>query len=304
MSQFELRPCTVCGLLDGDYRPKKVTYCSVCDVWLCQKDVGDVVRRAVAAYKRQKGRLRKEWDKLRNLMFMGYGDEWSVVDDAGGGVLFVEQVLSGGAIVVQFTNCDTSASSNCTANFGVPITPGNYIFCYSIGTGNTTGISCTMTGETITRQTGTAGCSNNAGIEADCYLATNAVGGQTAITCTQSTGSGPGGRCIFAEVSSPLGGKAKDAGGNAHSVVPAMSVPTSAATTNPADICLGMAGNSFASSPGYTALSWTPVINSFNSNGTIMLMSTIPGSTGVQTATGTAQTGVSNQPQGVLCLKP
>jgi hypothetical protein len=205
-------------------------------------------------------------------------------------------------VIVQSGTCDTSASSNCTLTFGAAVTAGNYIVCYSAGTGNSTGVSCTMTGETITRLTGTSGCSNNAGLQADCYLATNAVGGQTQITCTQSTGSGPGGRCIFAEISSPSGGKAKDAGGNAHAVTTAMSVATSAATTVANDICLGMSYNSFVGA--YTSLSWSSVINSANSNGTILLESTIASSTGVQTATATAASGVTNLPQGVLCLKP
>lgn len=114
MSQFELRPCTVCGLLDGDYRPKKVSYCSVCDVWLCQKDVGDVVRRAVAAYKRHTGRLKKSWDKLKNMKFMGYGDEWSVVDDAGGGVQFIERAVAGqtGIFVRQMCTAKNQTSSS------------------------------------------------------------------------------------------------------------------------------------------------------------------------------------------------
>lgn len=146
MSQFELRPCTVCGLLDGDYRPKKVTYCSVCDVWLCQKDVGDVVRRAVAAYKRHTGRLKKSWDKLKNLTFMGYGDEWSVVDDAGGGVLFVEQVLSGapsfsyvqsgavGSNTNQIKCASAGGTGNCTSN----VTSGNLLIVIAHQTTATT----------------------------------------------------------------------------------------------------------------------------------------------------------------------
>jgi hypothetical protein len=146
MSQFELRPCTVCGLLDGDYRPKKVSYCSVCDVWLCQKDVGDVVRRAVAAYKRQKGKLRKEWDKLKNLTFMGYGDEWSVVDDAGGGVLFVEQaIVSAATTVIVATNADFGTSATTVvATIAGGVASGHGAVAFAFSNGNTTTLSsCT-----------------------------------------------------------------------------------------------------------------------------------------------------------------
>ena len=108
---------------------------------------------------------------------------------------------------------------------------------------------------------------------------------------------------MFAEITSPSGGNAIDTGGNAHSVTTAFSVSTNASTTNANDICLAMASNSTASTV-YTGLSWTSVINQGNANGTNLLMSTVPGSTGVQTATATAATGVTNQPEGVICLKP
>lgn len=300
MNQFELRPCTVCGLLDGDYRLKKVSYCSVCDVWLCEKDVFDVVRRAVAAYKRHTGRLKKSWGKLKNLMFMGYGDEWSVVDDAGGGVLFVEQVLqvSNHPTVLQSATC--FGTTSCVATFSSPVGAGSYILAYNVGNGNTTGIACTMTGETFVRSTGTSGASNNTGWEADAWLVTNAVGGQTATTGTASTGASMSLAVI--EITSPLNGHAEDAGGNGHSVTTAMSVSTSASTTNAGDICIGM-GGAASGGTGFTGLSWTPAVNVNLTNQNILLEYTLPGVTGVQTATATANTG-ANIAEGILCLKP
>jgi hypothetical protein len=210
-------------------------------------------------------------------------------------------VAGGGPTVVQSGTCVVTTTT-CSLTFGSTVGAGHYLLCYAVGTGNSTGVSCTMTGETITRQTGAAGCSNNAGLEADCYVSTNSVGGQTVITANMSTGSG--GIVAFAEITSPSGGHAIDTGGNNRSLTTAMSQATNAATTVANDICIGMASNAFASSPGYTALNWTQVLNVFNSSGTIMLESTIPGSTGVQTATATAQTGVTSQPEGVICLKP
>lgn len=203
--------------------------------------------------------------------------------------------------VVQSGTCDTTVAT-CSVTFGSAVGVGHYLFCYAMGTGNSVGVSCTMIGETISRVTGTTGCSNATGLEGDCYLSTNTVGGQTLITCTMSSGSG--GKCAFLEATSPSGGHAKDAGGNAHSATTAMSVATSATTTNANDLCIGMSGNSFNTAGGYTGLSWTPVINNVTANGTILLMSTVPGSTGVQTATATAQSGVTNQPEGVVCVKP
>ena len=201
--------------------------------------------------------------------------------------------------VIQSGFCDTTAAT-CTVTFGQAVGAGHYLVCYAAGTGNATGVSCTMTGETITRSTGTSGCSNAAGFEGDCYLATNTAGGQTAITCTMSTGSG--GRCMFAEISQPVGAHAKDAGGNAHAVTTAMSVATSAATTNANDICIAMAYTS--NNGAFTGLSWTSVINSAVAGGTLLMESTIPGATGTQTATATATAGTTNLPEGILCLKP
>jgi hypothetical protein len=219
------------------------------------------------------------------------------------GTFIAQNVTAGPATpaILQFGTCDTAVAT-CTLTFGSPVGAGHYLVCYAVGTGNSTGVSCTMSGETLTRRTGAGGCSNNTSLEADCYTSNSTVGGQTAITCTMSTGSG--GRCEFAEVSSPSAGNAIDTGGNGRVTTTAFSVATNAATTNAGDICIAMGFNAFASSPGYTAQSWTSVINSFNSNGTLLMMSTLPGSTGTQTATATAQSGVSNQPEGVLCLKP
>jgi hypothetical protein len=209
-------------------------------------------------------------------------------------------VPGAGPVVVQSITCAVSTTS-CSQTFGQAVGAGHYLLCFAGGTGNSTGVSCTMTGETIPRLTGSTRCSNGAGYEGDCYLSTNTVGGQTSITCTMSTGSG--GLCEFAEITSPSGGHAIDVGGNSHPVTTAMSVSTSVANTNANDLCLGMAFTAFAS-PGYTSLNWTSVVNVVN-GASILLESTVPGSTGsVQTATATAPTGTTNQTAGVICLKP
>ena len=210
------------------------------------------------------------------------------------------------AVVIQTARCDTGGTVTCNATFGATVGAGHYLGCYNVSDGNSSGVSCTMTGETITRLTGTTRCTNSAGFEGDCYISTNSAGGQTVITCTLSATSS--GICIFFEISSPLGGHAIDAGGNAHSTTTAMSVATSAATTNANDICIAMAYDNFVSG-AFTALSWTTSTatnnaNAASGNGTTLFMYTLPGSTGVQTATATAQTGVTNLPSGVLCLNP
>jgi hypothetical protein len=91
-----LSPCTVCGLLDNDFTDKDCNYCSFCDAWICKADFGDLVRRAVAMYKRKKNKLYKNFEKLRHLKFMGYDDDGfgEVLETTFGGALL--SVVSGG----------------------------------------------------------------------------------------------------------------------------------------------------------------------------------------------------------------
>ncbi len=48
--------CDVCRLVDGDSRMKLCQYCSKCAAWICQADLGNWRRRAVAMMKRRWGR--------------------------------------------------------------------------------------------------------------------------------------------------------------------------------------------------------------------------------------------------------
>ena len=44
-----VRHCDVCLLLDGDQRSKEVTYCSLCDKFMCASCRRNPLRRAAAA---------------------------------------------------------------------------------------------------------------------------------------------------------------------------------------------------------------------------------------------------------------
>ena len=72
---FQLKPCAVCGLLDNDFREKLCSYCPLCDAWICKADIPDLVRRAVAMYKRKKKKLWSQFEKFKHLKFMGYDDD-------------------------------------------------------------------------------------------------------------------------------------------------------------------------------------------------------------------------------------
>lgn len=200
----------------------------------------------------------------------------------------------GGSAPVFVQGCGNSATTSVTVTCSSAVTAGDQLVVYVGGNGNTSTVS--MTGETFTHLTG---CSNNTGFEGDCFVDTNAVGGQTTLTCTQSAGASV--NCGMVELTSPIGGHATDGTGNAQSVTTAVSVSTSVATTNAKDTCVGMAFTSV--SGGITAGSgWTSRVPSPSQS---LLMETMsPGSTGVQTATGTAPSGTTNMPEGIVCLKP
>lgn len=215
----------------------------------------------------------------------------SVQGGGGGG--------GGGPAVVQSGTC--AGTTTCNITFGASVAAGDYILAYEGGNGNSTGVAVTMTGETFTRLSGTSGCSNGTGFEGDCFLDSNAAGGQTVLTCTASTGSNMS--CEATEITSPSAGHTKDAGGNAHATTTTVSVATSAATTNAGDICIGMAYTN--TTPSYTVGGgWTSVVNVNVANGTLLFESQLPGTTGVVTATATAPSGATNVPEGIVCLKP
>lgn len=44
--------CEVCQLLDNDARLKLCAYCPACRAWICQADIGNLMRRAQAAAKK------------------------------------------------------------------------------------------------------------------------------------------------------------------------------------------------------------------------------------------------------------
>src|SRR5208282_1543734 len=41
----QLQVCDVCRILDGDTSRKRCTWCSMCQSWLCEADVGNWLRR-------------------------------------------------------------------------------------------------------------------------------------------------------------------------------------------------------------------------------------------------------------------
>jgi hypothetical protein len=199
--------------------------------------------------------------------------------------------------VVQSGTCVISGST-CTLTWSA-VAAGDYLVCMTNDTGSSAG-SCTATGETFNHQ---AGCSNATGYEFDCFVATNAAGGETSITCNTTINDGS---CAFAEVTSPSSGHAIDVTGNAHSGTTAQTVSTSLSTTNANDGCIAFAASGNGS-PGFSALSWTSIISGAGgviSAGSWMVEFTVPGSTGTQTATSTGPTGATNIPSGVVCLKP
>ena len=209
---------------------------------------------------------------------------------------------SGTPAYVQMKGCST-ATSSCNVTLGAAVTAGDYIVAWEGGTGNSTGISVTMTGETITRN---ASCSNNTGAEGDCFVSTNAVGGQTGATCTFSGAANN--TCWVAEFTSPLAGHAVDGTpGNAQSTTTAYSVATGA--TPPAvanDICVGMAYSTSSSgtltpSGGWTQPADSPITN--GSTGTSYMEYQVFAGTGTHTATGTFSAN-ANAPEGIFCLKP
>jgi hypothetical protein len=61
------KPCNVCEILDGDRSLKPCSWCSVCRAWICERDLGDLSRRARAARLRSdvRGILLDYYEKLR-----------------------------------------------------------------------------------------------------------------------------------------------------------------------------------------------------------------------------------------------
>lgn len=52
----QIGPCDACRLIDGDFSPKHVQYCKVCDAYLCDRCRPNPWRRAKAAVLRKLGR--------------------------------------------------------------------------------------------------------------------------------------------------------------------------------------------------------------------------------------------------------
>jgi hypothetical protein len=55
MNGWAMAVCDVCRLLDGDYRQKMCQWCDKCEAWICQRDLGNLGRRARAMMARAMG---------------------------------------------------------------------------------------------------------------------------------------------------------------------------------------------------------------------------------------------------------
>jgi hypothetical protein len=116
-----LRECAVCGLLDNDYRIKVCSYCSLCDAWICKQDVGDLVRRAVAVYKRKKGKLWSKFEKYRHLKFMGYDTSgFSEILDSTFGVPVTSGISSPATYINSAQVAPTAGTSLSITGLSIP----------------------------------------------------------------------------------------------------------------------------------------------------------------------------------------
>ena len=204
---------------------------------------------------------------------------------------------SASPVITEFAS-GTGSAGTATVTLGSAVTAGYRVLVVtgSNGTNNTP----TMTGETFTAYTGATGCQNNVGFVISCYLITSAVGGQTVVNCSSA---GVDINCAAMVINAPQGLSPKDAGGNTLVTSASLSVATSAATTNANDLIVGMF---FAGANGvtYTAgSSWTSVLTSGGSDGSLFVESLAPGSTGVQTATATGSAS-ANTAEAIIAIKP
>jgi hypothetical protein len=141
----QLHECTVCGLLDQDFRLKQCSYCPVCDAWICISDITDIVRRTLAMVKRKKNQLHKIFDRFsrnsfkeqskeqskeQNIKFMGglgYDDGFSFVEEFGEGYFPAPPpAVASGVITAGAGN---SLASDIVQQTGVNI--GDLIFAFS-----------------------------------------------------------------------------------------------------------------------------------------------------------------------------
>jgi hypothetical protein len=121
-----LIPCTVCGLLDNDYRNKDCSYCQFCDAWMCRTDFGDLVRRAVAMYKRKKNKLHKSFEKLRHLKFMGYDDDgFSEVYESAFGGQVINNFIVNPLVFIGAGSANTTGTHVCAVTYSP--TAGNHV---------------------------------------------------------------------------------------------------------------------------------------------------------------------------------
>lgn len=65
-SDHKTAPCDVHVLVDGDTNDKSVTYCKVCDAWLCEKCKDNLAKRAEAWGIRSANRVEKAIKEVAN----------------------------------------------------------------------------------------------------------------------------------------------------------------------------------------------------------------------------------------------
>lgn len=188
-----------------------------------------------------------------------------------------------------------TGTATCTFAFGSAITPGSNVGAYIVSNGSTS--TCTMMGEIVTR---IANASNNAGFQADFWLISKAVGGQTALVCT--TGASSSDLGVAFEVTNLTANAAPlDASGNAHNTTTALTVSTTGATTHATDIII--AGWSI---PGFTMSAPAAGYSLFAGSAftdQIPLLAATPGTLAIQTATATSSGG-TNIPAFIVTLAP
>lgn len=203
-------------------------------------------------------------------------------------------IVAGAPTFVQGGSCIIAAGT-CTVTLGAAVTAGHYLVVYE-GANTGTNSTPTMTGETFTHE---ANASNFVGFTGDAYLDSNATGGQTVLTCTNS---GASGGCSVAEYTSPGSGHSIDASGNAHATTTAMSVATSTANATNNDACIGF-GYSGQTAVWTAGGGWTARVQGSANQNPFMEDQPFP-TAGTETATATAPSGATNIAEGIICLKP
>lgn len=195
------------------------------------------------------------------------------------------------ASIVQHVSGFTDNATTLSVSFASAVTAGNMIVAL-IGTSSTNTLNIpTMTGETFTAWASTLIAGGGGQLQV--YAVNSAVGGQVQVT-EAVTGASQRIHIHLAEVNGQTASPRDAQGTNSNFTNPTVS--TSGATTNAVDIVIAFfydqnVNATWAAGSGYAALEQT---NNPNSNKSAFSEWATTSSTGVQTATATGDSTVSN----------